>query len=303
MLSRRHFVLPLLATAAQAQTAPGKTPPNMFPVKPVAAPGANLRLAKGQYFSYALPEGWRLGEDGQFALTLMAPDNKALTVMVGNAGLPPNYNPSQFVFEKLSALRPESLRLGQPQRATPVHGFAAAYQFEVTYAIRGVPCRGIAKCNINVAYDTAVMAMTAALSDASQWPGYSTWLPLVADQISALNGGAFGIRGIMSQNLQNSVAYGEAAKQYREWSQRNWQKVTGDRNASVDRQNFQFRENIGGIQTYNNPYDSRTPVDLPGTYKYFWANEHGNFLGTNDPSANPNSGSSGTWKQMPRHQP
>jgi len=30
-------------------------------------------------------------------------------------------------------------------------------------------------------------------------------------------------------------------------------KVTDDQNASTDRQNFQFREKIGGIQTYKNP--------------------------------------------------
>jgi hypothetical protein len=38
-----------------------------------------------------------------FALTLVASDNKALNVMVGNAGLPPTYPPAQFVTEKLMA--------------------------------------------------------------------------------------------------------------------------------------------------------------------------------------------------------
>ncbi len=52
---------------------------------PSGAP-ASLTLATGQFFTYALPQGWRVGEDGQFALTLIAPDNHALTVMVGNAG-------------------------------------------------------------------------------------------------------------------------------------------------------------------------------------------------------------------------
>ena len=147
------------------------------------------------------------------------------------------------------------------------------------------------------------MAMTAALSEASQWPGYSSWLPLVADQISASNGAAFGMRGIMAQNLQNSRAYAQAAQQYRDWSQRTWQKVTDDRNASQDQRNFHVRENLGAIQTYVNPYDTRVPLELPTTYEYFWVDRKGEILGTNDPSANPNSGSPGEWKQMQRHRP
>jgi hypothetical protein len=87
----------------------------MFPVKPVAPdpapPARSLAITNGRFFSYALPQGWRVGEDSQFALTLAAPDNKAFTVMVGNAGLPVNYPPGQFVFEKLSALRPENLQI------------------------------------------------------------------------------------------------------------------------------------------------------------------------------------------------
>ena len=263
---------PAAAQPSDKKTAQKKIPQNMFPVKPVAAnpapAAASLGIRNGQFFSYALPQGWRVGEDGQFALTLAAPDNKALTVMVGNAGLPVNYPPSQFVYEKLSALRPQNLQIGQPRQAAPIAGFAQAYQFDVTYSLRGMACRGTVKCHIFRAYDTAVMAMTAALSEASQWPGYASWLPLVAEQISATNGGAFGRRGIMAQNLKNSTAYAEAARQYRDWSQQNWQQVTDDRNASVDRRSFQVRENLGAVQTYVNPFGTSTPVQLPTTYKY-----------------------------------
>jgi len=284
-----------------------KIPQNMFPVRPVvadAAPAApSLAISNGQFFSYALPQGWRVGEDGQFALTLVSSDNKAITVMVGNAGLPVNYHPGQFVYEKLSALRPENLQVGSPRQAPPIAGFAQAYQFDVTYSMRGVACRGIVKCHIFPAYDTAVMAMTAALSEASQWPGYASWLPLVAEQISATNGAAFGRRGIMAQNLKNSTAYAEAARQYREWSQRNWQQVTDDRNASVDRRAFQVRENLGAVQTYVNPFGTSMPVQLPTTYKYYWTDNQGNYLGSDDPSANPNIGSTTEWRQMPRYKP
>jgi hypothetical protein len=259
-----------------------------------------LRISNGQFFSYALPEGWQVGEDGQFALTLVAPDRKALTVMVGNAGVPVQYPPDRFVYEKLMALQPEGLRLGAPREAAPVTGFARAWQFDVVYAIQGVPCRGWAKVNVAPAYDSAVYAMTAALSEASQWPGYATWLPLVAEQISARNGAAFGMRGVMAQNLQNSMAYAEAARQYREWSAKTWKGVSDERQASQDRRNAEFRENLGAIETYVNPYDASVPVELPTQYKHFWVDRHGNILGTNDPGADPNIGSTGDWRRMPR---
>jgi hypothetical protein len=75
----------------------------------------------------------------------------------------------------------------------------------------------------------------------------------VADQISAANGAAFGVRGIMAQNLQNSMAYAEAARNYREWSQRNWQQVTNDRNASQQKRQEGMREILGGEQPTSTP--------------------------------------------------
>ena len=284
----------------------------MHPVKPVVASAAartpvktsasELTVARGKFFSYASPQGWRLGEDGQFGLTLMAPDGKALTVMVGNAGVQPNYPPDRYAYEKLTAMRVQNLRLGQAKRATPLTGFAQAYQFDVDYTVNGGAAHGVAKVYIAPAYDSATMAMTAALSDASQWASYASWLPLVADQISALDGRAFGARGIMAQNLQTSTAYAAAAKEYRDWSQKTQQGVTDARNASQDKNNAAFRENLGAVQTYVNPYDTRVPVELPDTYKYFWVNPQGTYMGTDDPSVNPNNGSTSEWKKLPKLQ-
>jgi hypothetical protein len=70
----------------------------------------------------------------------------------------------------------------------------------------------------------------------------------------------------------------------------------------VDRRNFAAGENLKGVQTFSNPFGT-PPLQLPSTYKYYWADSQGNVLGTNDPSANPNSGSASEWRQMPRYQP
>lgn len=265
-----------------------------------ARPAGELRIGQGQFFSFAMPQDWRVGEDGQFALTLVAPDSKAITVMVGNAGLPPNYPPGQFAYDKLMALQPQNLQLSAPRPARPVAGFGQAYEFDIQYSVRGIASRGVAKVSVAAAYDTATMAMTAALAAADQWEGYSTWLPQVADQISATNGAAFGMRGIMQQNLRNSTAFAEAARQYRDWSHKTWQQVTDERNASQDRKNSAFRENLGGVQTYANPFGTSQPIELPTTHKYYWVDRQEHVVGTDDPSANPNVGSTQEWRKMER---
>src|SRR5579871_2216550 len=89
----KHFFCALGATAVLSVSlvsAQGTRPGSkFFPVQPVKrgatlpppASAANLQIGTGRFFSYAMPQGWRIGEDGQFALTLVAPDNKALTIM------------------------------------------------------------------------------------------------------------------------------------------------------------------------------------------------------------------------------
>ncbi|MBS1663994.1 MAG: hypothetical protein JST68_23315 [Bacteroidetes bacterium] len=260
----------------------------------------DLKISSGNYFSYALPPGWRIGEDGQFALSLVSSDNKAITVMVGNSGMMPGYPAQRFVYEKLMSLRPNSLNLSNPVRTNPVQGFQEAYLFQVAYTLPSGKYVGEAVCHITNYYGGCVMAMTAALSETTQWASYSTWLPQVSRQISATNGAAFGMRGVMQQNLQNSVAFGEAMKAYRDWSAQKWQKVTDERNKSVDRQNDQFRENLGAINTYNNPYNASSPLELSTQYHYYWIDQQGRVLGSNDPSANPNHGSTSEWKPLQR---
>jgi hypothetical protein len=287
-------------SVAQSDMRP-KLPPNMFLVKPAHAAGiGELPIHNGRFFSYALPPDWTVGEDGQFALTLIAPNSHAFTVMAGNSGMAPNYDPARFVYEKLQAIHPQGLHLGQPVQAAPVAGSTYAYQFEIFYMNNGNQVHGLAKCSIAPSYDSAVMVITAAAARASEWPQYSSWLPLVADQISATNGAAFGRRGIMAQNLRNSEAFGEAARRYREWSQKNWAAVSAARDKSTAANNQDLRENLGPTHHYTNPYDTRYPIDLPNTYQYYWVDRDGNYAGTNDPSSNPNVGSTSDWRLMRR---
>lgn len=201
---------PVTATSPGATQATASAPrPGFAAVAPVARPPASaqppadLRIQQTRFFSFALPQGWRVGEDGQFALTLLSPDARAMTVMVGNAGMPPSAAPARFAHDKLSAMQVQNLQIGEARAAKPTSGFPQAVAFEVAYVARGVAYRGIAKVSAAPAYDTKTMVMTAALATADRWADYAGWLPQVADQVAATNGGAFGARGVMSQNLAN----------------------------------------------------------------------------------------------------
>jgi len=262
-----------------------------------APPAAQLQIGHTQFFSYVLPPGWRLGENGQFAFALQASDNKAFTALVGNAGLLPGADPVGFVYSKLGALGAQNLQLSQPQPTRPLPGFHQAYTMLVQYYARGELYRGVATCQIYTYYGGSLMAMTNAISVASQWEGYSKWLPQIALQVSN-SGAAFGAPGVMQQNLQNSIALRDAAAKYREWSQENWQRTVDEREHATQRQHAEFRDNLEAVQTYDNPYGNSRTVELSTQYRYYWTNKQGQFLGTNDPSDNPNQGSTAEWELL-----
>ncbi|MFN6536307.1 MAG: hypothetical protein RM021_008015 [Nostoc sp. EkiNYC01] len=267
-----------------------------------ASTTGSLSIQHGNFFNYVVPSGWRVVEDGQFAVVLCSPDNVALTIMVGNSGLPVNYNPWQFVYEKLLAMQPYQLLLGQPRQAQPIAGCSVAYEFDCTYIYNGIPCQGIAKCSVAYSYNLCTMVMTCAASHQSQWANYASWLPQVACQVSATNGAAFGMQGIMAQNIDISVTEGQRHREYREWSKRTWDEVNRQRGESIDRQNFQFRENLGNVTTWTNSYGYPI-VELPTDYNYYWINRQGQIYGTNNPGENPNVGSTQDWIKMNRHLP
>jgi len=276
------------------------TIPDEEPAVDIVPP--KLEIKRGSYFSYVLPEGWILGEDGQYALSIASSDQTALSLMVGNSGLMPDYSPERFVYDKLSALQPNYLQVTNAVQSSPASGFQYAYTYDVQLTFRGEPFAGSVTCNVAPYYGGSTMAMTAALSRADLWSGYSTWLPAVSQQISATDGGAFGMRGVMQQNIENSTAYARAVQEYRQWSRENQDQMTTDRNRSVDRRNSDFRETIGAVQTWGNPYDTQRPIELSTKYEHYWIDRQGRILGSNDPGVDPNRGSTLEWRRLERKQ-
>jgi hypothetical protein len=252
------------ATQPVVTTTPSEQQDILVPAPPTApmtepAP-VTMDVRSGRFFKFAVPAGWRVQEEGQFAVVLVAPDNAALTVMTGNTGLPANYPPGQFLQDKLRQLQVQNIQTGPVSLARPMAGCTTAWQVDYTYSVNGVPCNGVAKVSIAPSYDMCSMVVTLAASQSSQWAGYASWLPEAAEQVAALNGAAFGARGVMQQNLANSVNLGEQARQNREWSAATWAEVNRGRAASQDRNNEQFRETLGNVQSYTNHRRHARPV-------------------------------------------
>jgi GNAT superfamily N-acetyltransferase len=279
------------------QTAVPTTTPIPAKVETPAPPSVSAEVRSGRFFKFAVPAGWRVQEEGQFAVVLVAPDSAALTVMTGNTGLPANYPPGQFLQDKLRQLQVQNVRTGPASLARPMAGCSTAWQVDYTYSVNGVPCRGVAKVSVAPTYDMTSMVVTLAASQEAQWAGYASWLPEAAEQVAALNGAAFGARGVMQQTLANSIDLGEQARKNREWSASTWADVNKGRAESQDRNNAQFREALGNVQSYTNPYDAK-PVELPTTFTNYWVNRQGRIVGTNDPSEDPNRGSTDQWSRM-----
>lgn len=265
-------------------------------------PAGSVTLRQGPCFRYAVPPGWQVVEDGQFAVVLMAPDQRALTTLVGNAGLPAGYNPGQFAFDKLAPTGLYQLQFGPARPARPVFGWAFAWEFawefDAVYGFQGIPCRGVARCSVAPSYDSCTMALTWAAAEAIQWDRYASWLPEIAAQVEITCAAAFGAAGIAQQNLQNSLALGEQARQYREWSERQWADVTRQRHESQDRNQFEFRQALDGVQRYDNPYDNR-PLDLPTSNAVYWINlTTGQIVGSPQSSFDPRTATDSNWQPL-----
>ena len=66
---------------------------------------------------------------------------------------------------------------------------------------------------------------------------------------------------------------------------------------SQDRTSRGFSEYVRGVQTYENPYDSR-PVQLPSGYRDAWVSSSGEFILSTQAGYDPNTGSTVEWKRM-----
>lgn len=105
--------------------------------------------------------------------------------------------------------------------------------------------------------------------------------------------------------LQDSRALAAAVEANREHQQRLQREIEADRESSMAARNAAFRESLGGVETYSDPYQGRG-VEMPQGYREAWVNERGEYLLSEQAGFDPNVGQVGgarDWKRMDKVDP
>ncbi len=105
--------------------------------------------------------------------------------------------------------------------------------------------------------------------------------------------------------LADSKALAAAAQANREHIAQLQREIEADREASMTARNQAFREALGGVETYSDPYAGKR-VELPQGYRAAWVNPRGEYLLSPQPSYDPNleqPADARDWRPMDRIDP
>ncbi|MFT3789276.1 MAG: hypothetical protein QM770_24365 [Tepidisphaeraceae bacterium] len=258
-----------------------------------------ISMSQGRFFCFALPQGWMVQENMSM-LCLTAPDQSACVMSVGLTGMMAAVTPDGFAVYALQQLcMMNDVRLLGGRAIEPPAGCSAASEFDVTYRANGIAVRGVATVLVAVGYGQCNAVMIVGASRADLWPSHANWLPQVARSVRPANSGAFGAGRIAEDNLRNSIELGQRFQQVNDYAQAQWQQVTNERWQSDQRNQFHFRENLGGVHTYHDPYQGRE-VELSQNYGHYWMRRDGRVVGTNDAGFDPRHTTGEDWVKMNR---
>jgi hypothetical protein len=87
----------------------------------------------------------------------------------------------------------------------------------------------------------------------------------------------------------------DSYKKSEEYTHLSWQQRQERMDALAD----QFSQTVRGVESFEDPIRTQT-VELPGGLGQAWANELSEYIVSDDPSYNPNIGSTINWTQMAR---
>ncbi len=267
---------------------PGPIPP------PVA-----VQPCRGRFFCFALPAGWQVQENSNL-ICINSPDGQAAIMSVGLVGMLQPFTPDGFLHYALQMHQMGQVQIHGGQQIQPPPGCSGAGMFELSYVTNGVACRGVAVSFVALGYGQCNASMTLAAAQAPAWESYRAWLPQVAWQVAPAGSQTYMAGQVAADNLRNSVELGQRFHEVNDYTQQQWQQVTNERWASDERRNFEFRENLGAVQTFTNPYDNHRSVELSTQYRFYWVNRRGEIVGSDDPGFDPRVGSTDEWTQMPR---
>ncbi len=260
-------------------------------------------MVRGRNFTYQLPSGWTLGEEGSFALVLRSQDMLAFMIVIGQSGLMQPMTPEQFAWYEMTTVMRlgGDVRMGQARPIPPMPGYTHAAAIEVSYTMSTpagpVPMRGLGFCNVAIGYGQCNGTLTLALSETRQWAHYAGWLPQMA--LAARNTGpdAFGHQSMAG--VIGGIAHSDhaAARAYQDWSQQTWQQVTNERNASIDRQQAALGPMLTGQQWISEGFGGHD-IRRSTTPACIWRSRDGREVASHDPSFDPRTPYDVDWVRV-----
>ncbi len=263
------------------------------------------RIVQGRNFTYALPAGWRVGEEGNHALVLQANDLSAGVIVYGVSGLGQNLTPPQFAYSAITnnlRLAPD-VRISKPTPIQPMPGYTAAAVMDIAYTKKGPQGTqrivGIVVSNVVSVYARSDAVVTLMLALDSRWGAVQSWLPQVA--LQALNTGPnpFGRTAMSGAILNDTVRQREAYGQYLSWSQANWAGVVAQRAASLDRQAQGNGETLTGQYWGKNPY-SGEPERFSTSPSVIWVHRDGRQIPSSNSTFDPRTPTDSDWRRVQR---
>ncbi len=106
----------------------------------------------------------------------------------------------------------------------------------------------------------------------------------------------------LKQMMRDTAVMGQKLSEYRAHISKMSQQIHEDRVKSMDARNEAFREVLGGVENYKDPFQSQ-PVYLPAGYKEYWANPKGEYILSERSGYDPNVGATTEWRKIERIDP
>jgi hypothetical protein len=106
----------------------------------------------------------------------------------------------------------------------------------------------------------------------------------------------------LQQQMADTAAFGRKLQDYTAHIRQLGQQMHEERMKSFDRIAESQREYLGGVETYNDPYQ-RQAVYMPAGYKEYWVNQKGEVVLSEQAGYNPNVGDVNDWRKMERRDP
>lgn len=104
------------------------------------------------------------------------------------------------------------------------------------------------------------------------------------------------------QQMADTAAFGQKLQDYNAHIRQLGRQMHEERMKSFDRIAESQREYLGGVETYNDPYQ-RQAVYMPAGYKAYWVNQKGEVVLSEQTGYNPNVGDVNDWRKLERRDP